>query len=187
MHQKSTVRRLLALPLMCLIALFVAPAVTAHAQDAPDCSVAIDEYEGTAIITVDPVDVTPGGSVTLTGTGFPPGVAVPLFFNDAPIGAPVTDAEGNFSFVYTIPLDTPTGVFEFSAACGTFILTSNITISPIPVVTTTPPPTQPLPVTGSDSLPLLQMAAALIVVGGLIVFLTRRQHERRAEADPVSV
>ena len=50
-----------------------------------------------------------------------------------------------------------------------------------------PPTTQPLPVTGTDSLPLLQMAGALIVVGGLIVFLTRRQHERRTEADTVSV
>lgn len=186
MHHHSTVRRLLFVTIACAL-VFAGAGSGAHAQDEPqDCSVAIGDYEGSAVISVDPVTVTPGGSVTITGVGFPPNVLVPLFFNDEPIGSPVTDENGAFTFVYTIPADTPAGTFEFSAACGTFILTSNITVTPIPPVPgpTTPitqAPTQPLPTTGADSLPLVQIAGALIVVGGLVLFLTRRQHERRRE------
>jgi len=185
MHHHPTLRRILFIALACLAALSVAQGPAAAQDEPEDCSVAIGDYEGSAVITVDPVTVTPGGSVTLSGFGFPPNVLVPLFFNDDPIGSPVTDENGEFTFVYTVPVDTPAGTFEFSAACGTFILTSNITITPVIPPTSAPVPTtqapQPLPTTGADSLPLVQIAAALIVIGGLVLFLARRQSERRHE------
>ncbi len=174
---RTTIGLAASLVVAAVLAL-LAPAA-AHAQTLSSCEAAITDYEGSALITIDPVTVTPGGTVTLTGTGFPPNSFIPLYFNDAEIGQATADDTGSFTFTYTVPSDVTSGSFEFSAACGTFILTAQITITPVSPPTV-PPVTQPLPVTGSDSGRVAQVALTLLALGGVLVVTTRRQAKRRA-------
>lgn len=175
---RTTARKTLGLLAMIAMALGLTALLPSVAHAQTSCEANIADYEGSAIITVDPVSVTPGGTVVLTGTGFPPNSIVPLYFNDELIGQPVTDADGNFTFTYTIPADITSGTFEFSAACGTFILTASITITPVVPPTQAPQP--PLPTTGSSSTTrVAQAALALLAVGGVLVVSTRRSARHR--------
>lgn len=162
------------------------PFNSASAQSPESCAVDIADYEGSAILTVDPLTVAPGGTVTITGAGFPPNSTVPLSFNGQQFATPVTDDLGAFTVPFTVPADTPPGPVEFEAICGAFTLTSIVQVTGTPA---TPPPTVPggdsggtLTPTGSNSLQLVQVAAALLVAGGLLLFLARRQARRRVPA-----
>src|SRR5690606_28181886 len=120
------------------------PFNSASAQSPESCAVDIADYEGSAILTVDPLTVAPGGTVTITGAGFPPNSTVPLSFNGQQFATPVTDDLGAFSVPFTVPADTPPGPVEFEAICGAFTLTSIVQVTGTPA---TPPPTVP----GGDS------------------------------------
>jgi LPXTG-motif cell wall-anchored protein len=106
---------------------------------------------------------------------------VPLSFNGEQFASPVTDEEGAFSITFTVPADIAPGVVTFTALCGAFTLTTELTVVPPGTVTT---PTTlagggSLTPTGSNSTQLFQVAGALLAVGALLVFLARRQSRRR--------
>lgn len=170
---KTSIWRALLASLLAAAFLVAMPTAASAQDDVESCAVDIADYEGSAIISISPLTIAPGGTVTITGEGFPPDVSVPLFFNGDEIGAPVTDEDGAFSFLYTVPADATTGTVTFEALCGAFTLTTNLTVTAGQVTPTT------IPVTGSDSTGLVQVAAALLAVGALLVFVSRRQVQRR--------
>jgi LPXTG-motif cell wall-anchored protein len=179
---RNSIWRMMVAGSVVVLATLLVPSM-ASAQDAPEsCAVDIADYEGTAIVTIDPLTVTPGGTVTLTGSGFPPGVTVPLMFNGEEFAAPVTDETGSFSVVFTVPADTPEGAVTFEAVCGAFTLSAGLTISSGGV------PPGGLPATGSDStFEMLRLAMVLLATGALLVFLARRQSQRRRVRESLSV
>jgi LPXTG-motif cell wall-anchored protein len=139
------------------------------------CEIEISEYEGRPILNIDPLEVAPGGTVTITGLGWPPNVIVPLLFNGTIIAEPVTDAAGSFQVQYTVPADTPPGPVSFEALCGAFTLSNDLRVVEGGGVVN-----PPLPTTGANStLQFLQIAAVLLILGALLVFLARRQANRR--------
>jgi LPXTG-motif cell wall-anchored protein len=184
-NTRNSIWRMMVAGSLVLLAAVVAPS-TAGAQDAPEsCAVDIGDYEGTAVITIDPLTITPGGTVTLTGSGFPPNVIVPLLFNGEQFAAPVTDETGAFSVLFTVPEDIGPGVVSFEAVCGAFTLSASLTV----VEGQIPPGGGggQLPGTGSDStFELFQLAAALLLTGALLVFLARRQSKRRELHESIS-
>lgn len=171
---RNSIGRVLIALAVAALAVVIAP-TTAGAQAEPEsCEVDIGDYEGTAIISASPLEVEPGGTVTLTGAGFPPGVIVPLSVNGTVFAEPVTDAVGAFSVLYTLPADMGPGTITFEALCGAFTLSANLTVVRGGGNVT------PLPTTGSDhTTELLQIAAVLLICGALLVFLSRRQSRRR--------
>jgi LPXTG-motif cell wall-anchored protein len=183
-NTRNTIGRILVAALLAAGTLAFLPS-TAQAQES--CAVNIQDYEGTAILSVDPLVVAPGGTVTITGQGFPPNSVVPMFANDVAIGEPVADGAGAFQLVYTIPVDSPAGSIQFSAVCGAFTLSSLLTVSEGAVVPVPPAPPAPLPVTGTDAtMQLVQIAGALLAVGGLLLLANRRQAQRRRTAELIS-
>jgi hypothetical protein len=177
--RNSIWRTVVATLLVAAIAALL-PTATASAQTVQTCAVDIADYEGSAILTIDPLSVQPGGTVTIGGEGFPPGSTVPLAFNGEQFASPVTDDEGAFSITFTVPADIAPGVVTFEALCGAFTLTAELTVvvggGSVP---TTIANNGNLTPTGSDSTQLIQVAAALLAVGALLVFLARRQSRRR--------
>jgi LPXTG-motif cell wall-anchored protein len=171
---RNTIGRVVVALALAAVTLVIVPS-TAGAQEAPrNCEVDIADYEGTAIISIDPLVVAPGGSVTITGAGFPPNVIVPLLFNGTIFAEPVTDAVGGFQVVFTVPADTPPGQIRFEALCGAFTLSNDLSV-------VTGGGQVPLPTTGaSNTEQFLRIAAVLLVCGALLVFLARRQSNRRS-------
>lgn len=182
--RNSTRRALVAAAMLALVAVFL-PATGASAQEAQSCAIDIEDYEGSAVLSVDPLQVFPGETVTISGTGWPPGAIVPLAFNGDEFAAPVADESGGFSITFAVPADIAPGIVEFTALCGAFTLTTQLTVlDPSGTTTTvlTTPTTQgsgSLTPTGGNSTQLFQVAAALLAVGALLVFLARRQAQRR--------
>ena len=165
----------------CLLVALTASFLTsspAHAQTTP-CSTNITGYEGTAVLSLSSTDVQPGQTVNILGRGFPPGSEVPLTVGGVAIGIATTDAQGSFSFPYTIPTTAPTGSLQVATTCGAFVLTSNLRVQIASNVVTNPPTTISsgnLVVTGSSlTVPLTSLAVVLIVGGGLLVLAMRRR------------
>jgi LPXTG-motif cell wall-anchored protein len=176
------IRRMMVAGLLALVGTLLFPSM-ATAQDAPEsCEVDIADYEGTAIIEISPLTVAPGGTVTISGSGFPPNVIVPLLFNGEQFASPVTDETGAFAVQFVVPADIGAGVVTFEVVCGAFTLSANLNVAVGSV-----PPGQ-LPGTGSDStLPLIQLSIALLAGGALLLFLARRQSRRREIRETIGV
>jgi len=159
------------------------PATGAQAQDA--CSLPA-QYQGSATFAASASHVAPGSTVVFTGAGWPANTSVPITVDGASVGSATTNASGAFSFSYTFPASTSTGSHVVSAACGAFILSQSITVSSggsvTPSVSTVSAPGgystgstgSTLPVTGSNSIGVAQVALALLAAGGLLVLVTRR-------------
>lgn len=153
---------------------------------APPTTTSCKNYKGAYVITASNPNPTPGSTITISGSGFPPNASVPLTANHKPIGTAVTDASGNFTFPYTVPADATIGTsITFLANCGSVKPTSTVVVSAITVATNPPVPasTQPLPRTGSAStLPLLAAGIGFVVIGGLIVLSMRKRNQRAGHA-----
>jgi LPXTG-motif cell wall-anchored protein len=179
---RKSIARVAAAITLAALAVVLLPATTASAQDTQTCDVDIGDYEGTAVISVTPLEVEAGGTVTIAGAGFPPGVVVPLSVNGTVFAQPVTDATGAFSVQYTVPADMGPGTITFEALCGAFTFSTELTVIGGQGVVTT----VPLPVTGTDhTMEFLQIAAVLLILGALLIFLSRRQARRRELSDSV--
>lgn len=63
---------------------------------------------------------TPGGSIPLTGSGFPANATVTLTLHSAPtsLGSVATDGNGSFSTTVTIPSSVAPGTHTITAASG---------------------------------------------------------------------
>lgn len=178
-----------------------AGAVDPAAVDDAECP--SQGYAPTPVLTADPGEVTPGATVTITGTGFVGGSTAVLEADGVEIGQVPVDADGSFTFEWTVPADHATGPVEITATDGCLLISSTvIEVVSTPATTVPPADTTPadagttpgggpsagdtsggsgvLPKTGSQILPAMVGGLVLLVVGsGLVVLATRR---RRADS-----
>ena len=126
-------------------------------------------------LTVSDSTVVPGQKITVTGTGFAPGATVVITFESTPVtlATVAADSGGTFSAVVTIPTNATPGIHTIKATGagadgGTLVLSAQVTVSGTSGGT--------LARTGSDNiLPLLLVAAGLVLVGGVLIFSVRRR------------
>jgi LPXTG-motif cell wall-anchored protein len=130
-------------------------------------------YEGTATFGTNLTVVNAGDTIIFEGTGWPPNVTLDLAVNGEPVGSVVTDAAGAWSFSYTVPANA-SGTQTATVTCGSFVLSTQFSVSAPPVAVQQAPTT--LPVTGSDSLSWVQIGIALIALGAVLVYLTKRRN-----------
>ena len=188
---------------LLLTALIIAPAHAAPSQ-ADDCD---DNYSDTNIITIDPPTPSrPGDTVTITGQGFEPGVAVDIFLQrtggpppgDPPVllGTVVTgdfgepDA-GTFTTDVTLPDPLAPGRYTISAVsqkCSDDLGTVDTTVRSTTAAPPAAPPTGPTGSTGAGTLArtggdwtisLTQVAVALVALGGVLLMTGGRRRVLR--------
>ena len=75
----------------------------------PPVEASAQPYQGGCSITVQPVEVEAGATVTVTLTGANPGDVIPFTLNSTPlyIGSATADASGVATLVFTVPDDFP--------------------------------------------------------------------------------
>lgn len=137
-------------------------------------------YEGTATFGTNLTVVNAGDSIIFEGTGWPPNVTLDLAVNGEPIGSVTTDAAGAWSFTYVVPANA-SGTQTATVSCGSFVLSTQFTVAAPAAPIQQPTTTGTLPVTGSDSLSWVQVGIALIALGAVLVFLTRRRNQSLVE------
>lgn len=167
---------LVALMTVAVAAVVFLPSVS-HAQG----SCEIDpRYQGTATFGANVTAINAGGTIIFEGTGWPPNSTLELFVNDEPIGSVVTDANGAWTFQYVVPANA-SGTQTATVACGSFVLSTQFTVT----AGTAPAPSAgpgagatTLPVTGSDSLSWVQIGIALVALGAVLLYLSKRRNRQ---------
>ena len=134
-------------------------------------------YNPSAAIGANPITVTQGQSVTITGTGFAPNCSVTV----TALGQSVTvttDAAGGFTAVFSTTGVAP-GSYIATAVQSNLSLSTNFNVvaaAVTPVTTATPVTTGSLPVTGSNSTTTYVSAGlGLLAVGGMLVLFARKR------------
>jgi hypothetical protein len=175
---------LLAVASSVVVASLIVGVPAAVAQDAPpDCALDVIDDEGTAVISADPLVAPLGGLVTVTGSGLPPDVLVPLYVDGVPTATPLTDSTGSFSIDVILPVGVIDGFVSVEARCGARTLSAGVTVIGPPGSLPTPPSTTPLPVTGGEATgDLVTAAIVLLGVGFTVGLLVRRRRPRPAPA-----
>jgi LPXTG-motif cell wall-anchored protein len=166
----------LALMAVSLATLAILPA-SVEAQAPCDITAA---YEGTATFGTNLTVVNAGDTIIFEGTGWPPNVTLDLAVNGEPVGSVVTDAAGSWSFSYVVPANA-SGTQTATVSCGSFVLSTQFSVAAPPVSLQPAPGSTTLPVTGSDSLSWVQIGIALIALGAVLVYLTRRRNQSLVE------
>ncbi len=128
-----------------------------------------------------PAEVAPGGSTSITLSGYAPGsqVTVTLCGNGIAtvLGTFTADADGKLSFSVTIPSNTPCGNYNLANSGVRASNVSQVAYAPL-VVTCTTTVRGSLPVTGSDTGQLIGLAMVLMALGGAAAFGSRRMKSR---------
>lgn len=196
--RNNPITRVLSLVLLCAGLLVAIPSVAGAAQTAdaacpPDSS----SYASTMVLTVSPSTASAGEPVTISGTGYPPNSTVTLTYTVGTsttvqtIGTAKVNSTGAFSFPWTVPAGTTAGELHISSSACSISKTTILSITVSKTTTTTPGAvtptptagpagpshagTAPLPVTGSDVLPLVAGGVALLVIGSLVVLSSRKR------------
>jgi LPXTG-motif cell wall-anchored protein len=170
---------------------FVVGAAPASAQQYPP---------GAFFLTLSDTTVVPGQTISFTGAVSPDATTVTLtFFSVAQsLGSATPDDDGNISGSVTIPTDATLGTHTITAADDTGLEVS----ATVEVVSAQAAAgagagaagaaagqagaAGGLPITGDDSVPMLRAGGALLALGCLLVFLTRRR-EPASEKPTASV
>jgi LPXTG-motif cell wall-anchored protein len=159
-------RRLVAVLALALFAV-LAPSTAAFAQ-----------YSNVPTLTINTPTTTPCSQVVIKGTGFLPNHEVTITADGVVVGTVMSDANGDFTFTYTVPCNAVDGEIEFKANDGTNVLTVKVNVV-VSGTSATPAPTGTLPKTGSSNTQnLLRIGVLLIAVGGMVVIATRRRSSR---------
>jgi LPXTG-motif cell wall-anchored protein len=133
-------------------------------------------YGGGTIVA--PPAPAPGGTMQISGTGFPPNTPITVTVGGTTITGIVTDASG--SWVATVPVPTTPGVYTITATDGTTTSSTTVTVGG----SSSGGGGTILPNTGSSSpMKLAPIGAGLIVVGALIVFGVRSRNRRETKTD----
>ncbi len=139
----------------------------------------------TAPATVPPADgpltvpgstVSPGGRITLSGTGFLPGSTVDLYVYSAPtkVGTATADANGAFSATVTLPEGLAAGTHHLVAAGVDASGNPRYLVSAVSVAAASSGGSG-LAYTGAEPLPLLAGAGVLLLAGTALVIVGRRR------------
>jgi alpha-L-fucosidase len=162
------IRKLLAAMVLTSGALATAvPAAQAGQSDYADC-----------VIVVDPTTFESGDEVSVSGSGLQPNFEATIEFHSVVIvvGTVTTDDNGEFSTTIIIPEAEP-GPHTISVVCDAAgnVSETDVTISSVSV------PTDgddgELPFTGSDVEPLVLIGGAALLVGVVLVLVTRRRRQ----------
>jgi hypothetical protein len=126
------------------------------------------------------VSVTaPGSSITVTGSGFDPG-QVTIFFDSDQVTSATADAGGAFSVPVTVPSNASAGTHVIRAVPANAKCDPSTTITIAAAAgARTGGTAGALAFTGSDSLPLVWIALALLTVGTAFVLAVRRRAQAR--------
>jgi LPXTG-motif cell wall-anchored protein len=168
MRRSKTLGLLLAMVFGAISLVGLAPA--AHADDS---------YTGTCSIFITPLEVAPGGTVTITAKGFNPGADV-MFTVDSTttIGTATADGDGTASITWTIPNDFVLGDHAIAAAgdgcTDPAQVEAEVTVVAAAAQTQTPT-SGTLPRTGGDFSYLLRIGIVLVAAGALVVLATRKR------------
>lgn len=129
--------------------------------------------EGT--IVVAPPNPEPGDDITVTVTGCSPAPGfVDVFIDGVLVGQAEVRPNGTFTERFTVPLEAE-GQVVVEVRCDSEVLSSIVDVQ----VGTLPFQPQDLPRTGSETQPLLQLAAGLVGVGVFFIVLGRRREQQQ--------
>lgn len=151
-----------------VLSLAYAPAATAQEPQTAGYT-----EEGSIVVT--PPNPEPGDDVTVTVTGCSPAPGdVDVRIDGVIVGQAQVGPDGSFEQDFTVPLEAE-GQVAVEVECESEVLSSIVDVQ----VGTLPFQPQDLPRTGSETQPLLQLAAGLVGLGVLFLVLGRRreQHE----------
>jgi hypothetical protein len=170
-------RLLRAMAASAFIALLISLPVSAHSG------------EGASGISVEPAQVTAGGTVVLAGTGLEPNSdrQINLVGPDVTVPYPnvTTDAAGMFNVTLTIPAHLPAGSYTFQAI-GDETLTTPLGVMAAPGVTNAEPVSEAaamvVPRTRSG-LELGAIGVLLLIAIGLGIVLVWRAERFRGSTD----
>jgi len=185
----STIRRnpIVRAVAVLALALGLFAAVPAPSGAAEAC--VISEYGNSMTLTANPPTINPGGTVTITGSGFPAncilGISVGSCGPSGSIGNVTTDENGGFTIDWAVPADQKPGDVLICTTVGTVEVTANVTVAS--QTASTLPPSKGgggsgsgnLPATGSQVLPFVAGGVLLLVVGSLLVLSTRKRNAAR--------
>ena len=162
-------RRTLALIAVAAISLLAAG--PAGAQSNP--------YSGTTT-GLAASDTTPaaGARVTVSGSGCAAGADVAAYLDGAAAGS--TTADGSGAFSASIDAPTAAGTYTVNAVCGATVLGVVITVGGAAAAA---PDGATLPVTGGDSISLVQIGVILLAVGALALVAVRTRRPARVRVD----
>ena len=151
-------KRLLAIAISMLALVGLSP-VAAHAAYPP----------GSATVSSSSATPTTGASVTLSAAGFCSGASVAFSIGGTAVGTATAAANGTASFTATVP-----------SAAGRYTVTATTTNERCPLTASlalnVAVPTNPLPVTGSDSASILNFAALALLLGvGMVIAVAMRR------------
>lgn len=126
------------------------------------------------------VSVTaPGSSITVTGSGFDPG-PVTIFFDSGEVASATADAGGTFSVPITVPSNASVGTHVIRAVPADNKCDPTTTITVEAAAGARQGGTAgALAFTGSDSLPLVWIALAMLTIGTAFVLAVRRRAQAR--------
>jgi LPXTG-motif cell wall-anchored protein len=157
-----------------LLVLAVAFGLLAVAQPAD----AGDSYIFDCGFVLDPPVIPIDGTVHIIGSQFEPGSEVTFLIDGEFLGTATVDPDdidGNIDVTFDLPPQFQTdGEFTITVECPSGRVASNVLIVGQGIVTTTT--TTALPVTGSShNVDFLRLGIGLVVVGGLVLLLSRRR------------
>jgi hypothetical protein len=124
--------------------------------------------------------LNPGETVTVSGDGYDPGSQVTISINRTDgvftrdLLITTVDANGEFAATITLPTDTPAGTYDVLANGVGVDLDPRSLSCPLQVEQISD---TPIAFTGSNSRPTVQIALAVIALGSLLVFATRRKRD----------
>jgi len=120
-------------------------------------------------LTVNRTVVAPGSSVRVSGNNCASNAPVTLTLDGAPVAPTTADANGAFATTITIPTNASRGDHSLASSCasalgGTHVLGATVSVNTA------------LPRTGSrNTIPILTLAAGLVVLGAVLVTAVRHR------------
>jgi LPXTG-motif cell wall-anchored protein len=127
-----------------------------------------------------PANPAPGGTMQISGTGFPPNTPITVTVGGTTITGIVTNGSGNWTA--TVPVPTTPGVYTITATDGTTTTSTTVTVGGSTSGSGTGGTV--LPNTGSSSpMKLAPVGAGLVALGALIVFGVRSRNRRDSKVD----
>jgi len=165
--------------LLAFVSLGFFAAVPAGAQTASgSCGGIASDYEGTPTLVANPVTVVPGNPVTIVGTGWPANAGLDVSINGAYAATVTTNAAGSFSFDYQVPANTNSASIQVSVVCDPVAQVLSLQVARAA--------SSSLPITGSNSFPLVAVGVLLVLAGTVVVVAQRRWSSTRRSESSVS-
>lgn len=148
-------------------------------------------------LTVDDTTPRQGQTITVTGCCYSGSVTIDLFSAPVRLGTATAGADGIFSTEVTIPVNTTPGPHTLTATGaaldGSGVLTQSVELTVLAAGAADDGKvagkgkTGALPRTGADSLPLVQIGVALVLLGAGAVLSVRNRRSAAGRNDKVSI